>query len=175
MQISRDLAGQHLDVAGTEHPRRSAKIADRFQAHKTAQFIRRPFRRDEIVVVEGSEVESLRRHKHARCEIAASAGRGERRVVAAKATVGIPRRDAVEIARKPERARGVRQGGADAFAEGTPPSLLSRPLGPEKQFAAAQQLLPGNLELLTIFQPLIRGDLDADSLSILWEGGSPRL
>ena len=55
---------------------------------------------------------------------------------------------------------------------------MSRPYmtngAPEEQLAAAQQLQPGNLDLLTIFQPLIGGDLDSDFLGSLSRRSSRR-
>jgi len=72
-------------------------------------------------VIECGEVEPLRRDKHARYEVAASARNPERRVVATGASIGVLRRHAVEVSRKDQRCGRVGEGRSRAPVSGRPP------------------------------------------------------
>jgi hypothetical protein len=109
LQVGRHLSCQHLDEAGTEHADGGAVVADVAERGKAAVLVHRAAGDDAVTVIEGREIEALCRDEHAGDKVAAAARDAERRVVAAGATVGILRRDAVEIAWEVERAGAVRQ------------------------------------------------------------------
>jgi hypothetical protein len=104
LQVGRHLSCQHLDEAGTEHADGGAVVADVAERGKAAVLVHRAAGDDAVTVIEGREIEALCRDEHAGDKVAAAARDAERRVVAAGATVGILRRDAVEIAWEVERA-----------------------------------------------------------------------
>jgi len=106
-------------------------------------------------VIECGEVEPLRRDKHARYEVAASARNPERRVVATGASIGVLRRHAVEVSRKDQGCGRICERRSRASRHWSSAAFLRCPVGNESGTAPRDELPDGHGVLFAVLEPLI--------------------
>ncbi len=162
VQVARDLAGEHLEVAGAEHPRRRARVAHRVEPHRCVALVDCGARRLNVAAIEGDEVEALREHEHVGHEVAAATDRPERLVVAPGTRVRVGPRDAVERAQARQRLRRIRQFLAGALHQRTSAALLLGPVRREQATPVFHQFRQADAELLVVFEMARNRHLAAD-------------
>src|SRR5262249_42708384 len=136
---------------------------------KVSALVQGAFGQDGIGVVHSNGVEPLAEHEDVGHNIARAPG--NRKIVTTRAGIGVRSRETVEVPRKDQRRREIREGcwRAQALSQWTALAFLYRPIRRKQLPAEFEQSAQRDLKLLPVLQMPGNGDFPTN-LAVLCVG-----